>query len=229
MGAQHLVVGLFWYFVFLFSVTCHEAAHALAAKWGGDETAYEHGQVSLSPIPHIRREPFGTVLFPLLSFMMGGAMIGWASAPYDPFWASRYPRRAQLMALAGPLANLALVIIAGVLIRLGLAVGLFAVPLMPSSSSIVVALQGGPLSGMALMLSMFFFLNLLLFVFNLLPFPPLDGASIICLLLSDDLAERFALFMNNQIVAILGLLFALTMFGSLFRPVFYLALRILLA
>jgi Zn-dependent protease len=79
-----LVTGFIWYVAFLFSTTCHEASHALVAKLGGDDTAALGGQVSLNPIPHIRREPFGMVLIPLLAFFMSGSMIGWASAPYDP-------------------------------------------------------------------------------------------------------------------------------------------------
>ena len=81
-----------WYVVFLLSVTCHEGAHAWAAYRGGDPTAYLGGQVSLNPIPHVRREVVGTVLIPLMSYMYAGWMMGWASAPYDPNWQDRYPR-----------------------------------------------------------------------------------------------------------------------------------------
>jgi len=56
-----IALGFIWYVVFLFSTTCHEAAHALAAKIGGDPTAAHGGQVSLNPIPHIRRSPVGMV------------------------------------------------------------------------------------------------------------------------------------------------------------------------
>lgn len=84
MSADFLINGLVWYIVFLLSTTCHEAAHAWAAKLGGDLTAFHGGQVSLDPVPHIRREPFGMVVFPILSYVMGGWMMGWASAPYDP-------------------------------------------------------------------------------------------------------------------------------------------------
>ncbi len=96
MPPDIFALGAVWYVVFLLSLTCHEAAHALAAKIGGDLTAFHAGQVTLDPTPHIRREPFGTILFPLLSFLLssGGWMIGWGSAPYDPTWQQRYPRRA---------------------------------------------------------------------------------------------------------------------------------------
>ena len=103
------VDAIVFYAVFVFSVTLHEAAHAAAALAGGDATAYEGGQVSIDPLPHMRREPFGMVLLPLLTVFTVGFPLGYASAPYDPVWAERYPRRAAWMALAGPAANLALV------------------------------------------------------------------------------------------------------------------------
>ena len=87
LSPEFLVQGLIWYVVFLFSTTCHEASHSLAAKLGGDLTAFHGGQVTLNPVPHVRREPFGMVLVPLLSFVLGGWMIGWASAPYGSFLA----------------------------------------------------------------------------------------------------------------------------------------------
>ena len=114
-----LADGLKWYLVFLVSTSCHEAAHAWSAHRLGDDTAYRGGQVSLNPAAHIKREPFGMVVVPLLSYFFGGWMIGWASAPYNPEWALRYPRRSAVMALAGPAANLILVVLAAVLMRLG--------------------------------------------------------------------------------------------------------------
>jgi Zn-dependent protease len=64
---EMLAVGLLWYVAFLLSLTCHEAAHALVAMWGGDRTAAEAGQVSLNPIPHMQRAPFGTIVVPILT------------------------------------------------------------------------------------------------------------------------------------------------------------------
>src|SRR5436309_2868306 len=65
-----IALGFIWYVAFLFSTTCHEAAHALAAKIGGDDTAFAGGQVSLNPVPHIQREPWGMVVFPILSLIV---------------------------------------------------------------------------------------------------------------------------------------------------------------
>ena len=92
MNTEFVIAGLLWYVVFLLSDTCHEAAHAWAAMLGGDLTAYHGGQVSLDPLPHVRREPLGMVVVPLITYAMNGWMMGWASAPYDPLWASRHPK-----------------------------------------------------------------------------------------------------------------------------------------
>ena len=128
LSAETLSVGLAWFAVFVFSTTLHEAAHSWAALQLGDPTAYHGGQVSLNPLPHIEREPVGMVVIPLISFFMYGWMIGWASAPYDPSWAARHPRRAAWMALAGPAANLLLLLTAGAIIRAGMMMGYFEPP-----------------------------------------------------------------------------------------------------
>src|SRR5260370_39565613 len=103
--AEPLVLGFIWYVAFLFSTTCHEASHALVAKLGGDDTAERGGQVTLNPIPHIRREPWGMVVVPILAFLFAKSMIGWARAPVDPEWERRYPTRAVVVGCAGPAAN----------------------------------------------------------------------------------------------------------------------------
>src|SRR6185436_18840646 len=99
MSMDAVINGLFWFLAFLFSTTVHEAAHALAALKGGDTTAYQGGQVSLSPFPHIRREPIGMLVVPLITAFSQGWALGWASTPFDPLWAQRYPKRAALMSL----------------------------------------------------------------------------------------------------------------------------------
>ncbi|HKC50693.1 MAG TPA: site-2 protease family protein, partial [Myxococcota bacterium] len=103
---------LVWLIVFVISVTTHEAAHAWVAYLGGDGTAYLGGQVTLNPIPHMRREPFGMVVIPVLTVFTRGFPMGWASTPFDPQWEEQYPRRAAWMALAGPAANFAMALLA---------------------------------------------------------------------------------------------------------------------
>ena len=172
------------YVVLLLSLTVHEAAHAWAALRGGDPTAYLGGQVSLDPRPHIRREPFGMVFAPLLFFFMGGWMIGWASTPIDPRWAYVHPKRAAVMSAAGPLANLALVAARRrSALRVGVAAGWF-MPVPVGTFALALAPAGGVAESVILVLSLVFSLNLILFVFNLIPVPPLDGASVIGLFVS---------------------------------------------
>ena len=228
MDPDFLLLGLIWYVVFLLSLTCHEAAHALTAKWGGDPTAFHAGQVTLNPAPHMRREPFGTILVPLLSYIGGGGMIGWASAPYDPFWQQRHPRRAAWMSLAGPAANFLLALGAAVLIHIGILLGFLRMPASVGFTRIVAADTAGAAEGLAVFLSILFSLNVLLGVFNLLPFPPLDGYSALGLFTS----ERGAMVLENFRRTIapyagIGLLLSWTFFDRIFDPVFRIALNLL--
>jgi Zn-dependent protease len=144
------------------------------AKMGGDSTAFEGGQVSLNPIPHMRRELFGMVILPLLGILTGTGLIGYASAPYDPAWSIRYPKRSGLMSLAGPGANFLLAILAATIMAIGLSTGTFQ-PETGASGGLVTAASSDLMAGAATILSVFFTLNLLLGCFNLLPIPPLDG------------------------------------------------------
>jgi Zn-dependent protease len=222
-----LAMAAAWFVVFLFSTTLHEAAHAAVALRLGDATAYGGGQVTLNPIPHIRREPIGMLVVPLLSFFLGGWMFGWASAPYDPRWAHTYPKRSALMALAGPLANLSLVLVAGVALRIGLARGAFAPPAMLTRSHLVEATGGGGLEGLATVLSVLFSLNLILFAFNLLPLPPMDGSAAVQLFMSDGAARWLQSFYRQPMIGWVGLLIAWQLFGRLFAPIDRLALGLL--
>jgi Zn-dependent protease len=227
MQPEFIALGALWYVAFLFSLTCHEAAHALAAHWGGDPTAAEAGQVTLNPLPHIRREIFGTTIVPILSYVLGGWMIGWGSAPFDPHWRYRHPRRAAWMALAGPAANLTLMLAAVLAIRIGILAGALEPPESARFTRVVAAAHPGPLEGVAVLLSIMFSLNLLLAMFNLLPLPPLDGHGAICLLFTEDFARRFIELTHHPSLSLIGLVVSWKIFGYLYDPIFLLALNIL--
>ena len=226
-AASTFALGAVWLVAFLFSTTLHEAAHALAAWRLGDPTAYHGGQVSLNPLPHIRREPFGMVIVPILSFALGGWMFGWASAPYDPTWAARHPKRSGLMALAGPLANLFLVVVSGVAIFVGNLSGFLKPPARVTFAHVTEAAAAGPAEGAATLLSVLFSLNLILFLFNLLPLPPMDGSGVVQLAMPDAAGRRWQELIRQPMLGIIGLLIAWRVFGFLFNPVFDLALRVL--
>jgi len=206
---EFLLFGFIYYIVFLFSTTCHEAAHALAAQLGGDDTAALGGQVSLNPVPHITRSPYGMVVFPLLSFfLLRGQMIGFASAPYDPLWARRHPHRAALMAFAGPMTNFTLMLIGAVALRVG------------SSLQLVHwDRYSGPSGFAAIILYVLFSLNLLLGVFNLLPVPPLDGSSVVMLFMGENQAASYLDRVRSSNFAMPGLLIGLLIFRYVFPPV----------
>ena len=219
--------GFIYYVVFLFSTTLHEAAHAWAAMRGGDPTAYHGGQASLDPRPHIRREPFGMVALPLLSVVLSGWPFGFASAPYDPRWAMRYPKRAAWMALAGPAGNLTLVFGAALVIRLGSAASVFTAPGSVSFDHIVTTELGGVWPAVTFLLSVFFSLNLLLAAFNLIPVPPLDGSGAVPLLLSDQATAHYQQFLWGQpALAWIGILVAWQLFDVVFQPVWLFAVNL---
>ena len=225
-----LVDGLVFYAVFLFSTTLHEAAHAWAAMRGGDRTAYDGGQVTLDPMPHIRREPVGMVVLPVISVLVSGWPLGFASAPYDRRWAERYPDRAAWMALAGPAANLVLVLVAGLLINVGLATGTFFPPESIGFADVTAATAGADSvwNSVGYLLGVVFALNLLLFAFNLLPVPPLDGSAILMLGLPERVVPRYQAYIwSNPGVSLLGILIAWQFFHFLFDPLFTAALNAL--
>jgi len=205
ISPELLALGFTWYVVFLFSTTCHEAAHALAAKIGGDETASLGGQVTLNPIPHIQREPWGMVVVPILMLIFTRSIIGWASAPYDPLWERRHPRRAAWMALAGPAANYTLMLIATIALRVGSAHGWFHSYPQPGFTENLLGAM--------------FSLNLLLGTFNLLPVAPLDGSTAIMLLMSETRAQRYLDWLRGNSYGILGLVLGLVVFQYIYGPI----------
>lgn len=216
-----IVEGLTYYIVFLFSTTLHEAAHAWAALRGGDLTAYRGGQVTLDPMPHIRREPFGMVVLPLVSAIATGWPMGFASAPYDPDWARLYPRRAALMALAGPAANLLLLIVAGLALRGGEAAGVFYAPESIRFGHLAASDMGPGWAAIGQFLSAVFSMNLLLFLFNMLPFVPLDGSAVITLLMDRDTTTRYQNFVwSTPMIGWLGFIIAWKLFDFIFAPLF---------
>ena len=219
---------LVYYLVFLYSTTVHEAAHAWAAKIGGDLTAYHGGQVSLDPRPHIKREPIGMVVLPLVSALLSGWPMGFASAPYDPRWAMQHPRRAAWMALAGPGANILLVILAGIAIRAGILAGVFHAPESVNFDRIVSGAESGLWPAVAFFVSVTFSLNLVLAALNLLPIPPLDGSAALPLFLSAGATRKYQEFMmRNAGLGLIGIFVAWQVFDKVFQPVFLLAVNLL--
>jgi len=217
-----IVLFVLWYVVFLLSLTCHEAAHAFVAWRGGDDTAFRAGQVTLNPIPHMMREPVGTMLVPLITFLSFGWIMGWASAPYDPHWGARHPQRAAVMAAAGPAANALLATIGFAALRIGLSTGFFGHPGIEAFQidRLVQATAEGAAwqDGLGRFLSVLLVLNVALFLFNLLPFPPMDGASVLSGFFRPARRLQETL-LSSPFASLLGLVIAWTVFPRILGPV----------
>ena len=220
-----LAIGFVWFLAFLFSTTVHEAMHALVAWKGGDPTAYHGGQVSLSPIPHIKREPIGMLVVPLLTSLTQGWAMGWASAPYDPLWAERHPQRAALMAAAGPAGNFLIALVAFAALRAGLVAGVFSAPEQAAFHALVADASGGP-NFLATVLSVLLVLNVFIGLFNLLPLPPLDGFSVVSIFLPEQHASKWRSLQSNPMMSMAGLLIAWRVFPAITAPLFSLLLKL---
>ncbi len=200
------------------------------AKVAGDDTAYRAGSATLNPLPHIRRERVGMIVAPLVSFFLNGGswMIGWASAPYNPYWAVRYPRRSFVMSLAGPLSHCIPVFVAFMGMVIGLRTGFFSFPGMYDTLYPVTVGAGG--AGFAYPLAMLFNitlqLNIILLVFNLMPLPPLDGSEVWYLFIKREETRLRWRYMANS-YAFAGLLLAWYYFPHVFMPVWRIVIRLL--
>lgn len=184
-------------FVIISSLTFHEAAHAYVATICGDDLAKSQGRVTLNPISHI--DLFGTIILPVVMYMLSGMAFGWAKpVPFQPE-NFRNPRRdTVLVAMAGPAANL---IQAAFFFTVGW----------------VVSQVTGGITAMPGMVFMFLWIaimvNCVLFLFNLIPVPPLDGHYVLNLFLPEN-ARQFM-----QSIGIFGILIALLIARPLFNTV----------
>ncbi len=227
MNMEDIIYAIGWVIIFILSTTLHEAAHAWAAKLGGDLTAYRGGQVSLNPLPHIKREPLGMLIYPLVSSFLIGWPFGYASAPYDRNWAYTHPRKAALMSAAGPAANLLLVVLCAAAIKLGIIGGIFAEPYSVGFRHIVDPGADGAWNGLSIFVSMMFTLNIMLFFLNIIPVPPFDGSNAISLFLPDDAARKYQTVIRNPIFGFIGFIFVWQAFGPLIARVFPIVVNIL--
>lgn len=175
---------LFQLVVLIFAFSVHECAHAYAAFRLGDPTAYMMGRVTLNPAKHI--DPWGSVVMPLLALLSGWPLIGWAKpCPVTLRNFKKVKRDDILTTAAGPASNLAMAVIAlvGLVIlkhTLGERAVYTAVAMTYSGLRDQISTANlPPLFPLALLLYYGILTNLLLFAFNLIPIPPLDGSRIL--------------------------------------------------
>ncbi|MFA5888657.1 MAG: site-2 protease family protein [Candidatus Paceibacterota bacterium] len=170
---------IFSILILIFSIVIHEVSHGYVAYLQGDNTARFQGRLTLNPMKHL--EWFGSFLLPVMSYMFGGFIIGWAKpVPFNPYNLRNQRWGEAMVALAGPASNICVALFFGLLIRFGIT-SQFGQAFTYISSTIV-------------------FINLILATFNLIPIPPLDGSKILFSILPysmqgvRDFLERNGLF-----------------------------------
>jgi len=181
MNQQGLVLIVFQVVVLVMAFSVHESAHAYVAMRLGDPTAYMLGRVTLNPMKHL--DPLGSVLVPLISLVYGGWLIGWAKPCPVTLRNFRHVKRDDiLVSLAGPASNLAmasLALILLVVLKHGGAAHSIGAAMDMADRMPGVDTTGLRLFPVALLLYYGVTINLLLFVFNLFPIPPLDGSHVL--------------------------------------------------
>lgn len=156
MGLDNLKV--FYFVALVVAIILHEISHGVVALWFGDDTAKRAGRITLNPLPHV--DPFGSVILPALGALSGIPVIAWAKpVPVNPALVRNRRRNMLWVSLAGPATNFTLAFI----------------------TALVARVLYDPTDVLAIIdyLYIFAFVNVFLGVFNFLPIPPLDGASLI--------------------------------------------------
>ena len=217
---SHLVMFLV---VLLLAVSVHEAGHAWMSMKYGDDTAFMLGRVTLNPVAHT--DPIGTLLIPILAFTfgaVGGALatvplIGWGKpTPVNPRNWTNYKQGNVMVSIAGIGANLIVATIGFIIFKTLLETG---------------AVHGGNVNTgliqpLVIFLNYLIMLNVSLAVFNLLPFPPLDGSKVLSTFMPDsfqpifDMLEQFG-FIIPLLLVYMGVI------GIIIRP-FYRLVQFLL-
>ncbi len=199
--------------VLLMSISAHEAAHAWMSKQYGDNTAFLLGRVTLNPVAHT--DPIGTLLIPAAGFLLGAfggslgriPLIGWGKpTPVNPRNWTNYKMANVMVSIAGILANLTLAIIAFSIIKTLQKTGNY-----EDSSAILEAFK--------ILLQYMLYMNVSLAIFNLLPFPPLDGSKVLETFLPPSAQPMLEMLEQNGYVILMGLMY----FGvirAIMQPVF---------
>lgn len=218
MGNADIGLFILYMVALVFSLSLHEAGHAWMSNRFGDDLARSQGRISLNPVTHV--DPIGTLLFPAISFFTGAPLLGWARpTPVNPLrW--RDKRVANFwVSLAGVLGNFLIVIITGVTIRILYETGVIeAWPLTPLNDDSALAV------GAVKMLQIFFTLNIVLAVFNLLPIPPLDGGKILSSVLPESFAPAIEALEQYGFILLFIAVFT-GVFSALYRVIMPLAIK----
>jgi Zn-dependent protease len=173
--------------ILIFSIVVHEVSHGYAASYLGDQTARYQGRLTLNPLKHL--DFTGSFLVPLISYTLGGFIIGWAKpVPYNPFNLRPGRWSEAIVAGAGPLSNITIALIFGLVLRFT----------KTSASLSVIEI-----------LTVIVFINLALTLFNLIPVPPLDGSKLLFALVPQKMFQIRAFFERYGLVLLIFIVFFL--------------------
>jgi len=166
------------------------------------------------------------VVVPIVSYLLGGWMIGWASAPFDPSWQRRYPRRSAWMALAGPAANFTLMLVAGIAIPRRHSDGLSSAAADHHYTSVTASAHSADPTFAATALSILFVLNLLLAHLTFFPCPRSTVMQGSCCSWARTRHTTIWIGSTNRLCHA-GLIVAWYAFDRIFGVIFTVALRLL--
>ena len=187
--------------MFIPAIVLHEVSHGYVSYRLGDPTAKMKGRLNLNPITHV--DPFGTVLLPLLLWLSGAPIFGYAKpVPINPNYYKDYRKGMLLTGLAGPTTNLTLAVVAGLLVRM-------LIPLGDLATGSQVDASFTMLGWVVYALYFFAQINLVLMFFNLIPIPPLDGSRVLPIFLSDKALMKYHQVEQYGILIFFGLLLLL--------------------
>ena len=182
----------------------HESAHALVAKWFGDDTAERQGRISLNPLAHL--DPFGGLLMVLTGF-------GWAKpVPINPLRMKKYRAGISLTALTGPVSNLLAAFVAGIAYNI--------IICTKSGLMALVSSEVTTMSCVLLLLSFLFQVNVGLAVFNLIPIPPLDGYNVLSYFTSEKVDRWFYRHQREVTFAFIVVILGLSYIPSAHNPLY---------
>jgi len=215
-----IAIALFEFIVLIFSAVFHEVAHGLEAQHLGDDTAERAGRLTLNPLKHL--DPFLSIIMPILLWLGTGFFFAGAKpVPYNPNNLKNPRTDSVKVAFAGPITNLGIAFLFGILSML--------IPISGAAKSalwnaianpgIAAPLFTSPLDGLFFLFLIIVYINILLGIFNLVPIPPLDGSKVLFVILPPTQRSYRAMYFLERWGLIFVLVFVFFGYPFILPPI----------